>query len=189
MSQELPQIEQKPKPVSQADVRLDSISASRAEVDKVFQADNVVDLEAYKQFRPEKAIAKESSVVTAIMNKVMELRRDRLNTQFFTHADRRGNFIHSIGRFLGFEVEPHKLEPLTEERLIKEESQLGSSIFGPLEDGEMHREFFFTDAKNAYFYRKVRNDSGNEEELTLHYEIVPQGILKSVVVLEFRTIS
>lgn len=178
MSQELPIIDSAPKPVTQADVKLDPISASRAEIDEVFRNDNLVNLAAVReQLRPEKTVATESQTVLAISNKVVELRGEKTRNTFFTEVDRRGTFVHSIGRFLGFEVSP-RLESLTEEHLIKDESRLGATIFGPLEDGELHREFFFTDAKNAYFYKKIRDDSGAEQELTLHYEVLPQGILK-----------
>lgn len=64
-------------------------------------------------------------------------------------------------------------EDITEQDLIDEESQLGSKIFKI--DGFL---FFNTDEHNWYSHYEY-SDSYSTQSVTTHYEIMPNGIVKS----------
>jgi hypothetical protein len=61
--------------------------------------------------------------------------------------------------------------------LIKKESrEVGVGIFGELLPGE-HREFFMDHEGHWFFYKEIANTNNVSQSVTLHYEILPAGIL------------
>ena len=66
---------------------------------------------------------------------------------------------------------------LTLNELINAESALGRTLFGPIPDG--HRREFFTSEKNVWFWHESWiNNLGNLEEMTIRYEVHPDGVYK-----------
>lgn len=66
-------------------------------------------------------------------------------------------------------------------KLIDEESKIGGTLFGHASRGVTRR--FFKDDGNSWFYSESAVDPSTRQELysyTIRYEVLPQGILKSV---------
>lgn len=67
------------------------------------------------------------------------------------------------------------------EKLIDDESKLGGKLFGRTSRGVSRR--FFMDDGNSWFYSETAIDPSTRQQLynyTIRYEVLPQGILKSV---------
>jgi hypothetical protein len=67
------------------------------------------------------------------------------------------------------------------EKLIDNESKIGGKLFGNTSRGVSRR--FFMDDGNSWFYSETAIDPSTRQQLynyTIRYEILPQGILKSV---------
>ena len=77
-----------------------------------------------------------------------------------------------------------KLVSLTKpsiESLIDTESKIGGQLFGHMSRGVTRR--FFLDDGNSWFYSEKAIDTSSGRELysfTIRYEVLPQGVLKSV---------
>ena len=69
------------------------------------------------------------------------------------------------------------LKPLTERELIKLESEIGSTLFGPVPDGR-RREFFCLDAMTWIWHEEWLDDHHKLQTATTQYEIQDKGILK-----------
>lgn len=66
-------------------------------------------------------------------------------------------------------------------KLIDEESLVGGKLFGSISTGVTRR--FFMDDGNSWFYSETAIDPATKQQLysyTIRYEVLPQGILKSV---------
>ena len=70
-----------------------------------------------------------------------------------------------------------KLKPLSERELLKLESEIGASLFGPLAKGH-RREFFCLDERTWIWYEEWFDDKHKHHTATTRYEIQDKGILK-----------
>ncbi len=69
------------------------------------------------------------------------------------------------------------LKPLTDRQLIKLESDIGRTLFGPIPSGHI-REFFCLDAETWVWYEEWRDKNNQSQNHTIRYEVHPNGILK-----------
>lgn len=72
-------------------------------------------------------------------------------------------------------------QTLTLSKLIDEESLVGGKLFGRLGSGVSRR--FFMDDGDSWFYSETAIDPSTKQQLysfTIRYQVLPQGILKSV---------
>ena len=134
-------------------------------------------------FRPELVTNLDSRKLYSIGNTIKAARNYKLDSIILTHADRQDSFIGSVSKLLfGQSFHSNHLEPLTEGNLRAKESALGSSIFGPMALNEQIREFFYdiriADRDSWFFHQVVKDSSGFNLEVTLHYEVHPTGILR-----------
>lgn len=65
---------------------------------------------------------------------------------------------------------------LTTEDLINAESEFGRLIFGPIPAG--HRREFFEHKKNVWIWHESWLENGAEKEITMRYEVRPNGVFK-----------
>lgn len=66
-------------------------------------------------------------------------------------------------------------------KMIDDESKIGGTLFGDLPKGVERR--FFMDDGNSWFFSETATDPSTRQTLytyTIRYEVLPQGILKSV---------
>lgn len=68
------------------------------------------------------------------------------------------------------------LETLTERDLLKLESEIGSTLFGPVPEGHS-REFFCLD-ESTWIWHEQWLDHRKLKTSTVRYEVQPQGVLK-----------
>lgn len=146
------------------------------------QVCDVVDIGQYrfdkKQRTSEQVISPISEMFYGIADNIANARKYRLDSQFFIHAENRNNFIKSASKkIFGRELSLRRIEPLTEGRLKKDESAIGAKLFGPIRQNE-HREFFNEDNENWFFYQSLTRSDGAIESITLHYEVLPVGVLR-----------
>lgn len=77
-------------------------------------------------------------------------------------------------------------ESVSESELIRLESKVGQSIFGPLPNGVVSRDFFNLD-KKTWIWREARqNQDGIVEEFVTRYEVQPGGVLKVLPGPQYR---
>lgn len=69
------------------------------------------------------------------------------------------------------------LKQLTDRELIRLESEIGRTLFGPIPKGH-GREFFCLDEDTWVWYEQWVNDKGQQKSRTIRYEVHPNGILK-----------
>jgi hypothetical protein len=90
------------------------------------------------------------------------------------------NLIRAIAKTLfdGDRSSP-KLELLTLEHLLREESAIGASLFGDRPSNE--RISFFKDYQDPnswFFYQEITDKNGNKHSVTIRYEVHPTGVLR-----------
>ena len=73
---------------------------------------------------------------------------------------------------------PKKYSTKTIEDKINAESELGRTIFGPIPAG--HQREFFEHKKNIWIWHESWLDSGVTQEITIRYEVRPEGVFKKV---------
>jgi len=78
--------------------------------------------------------------------------------------------------FRRFVAAPKK--PRTLEDKINAESELGRTIFGPIPAG--HSREFFEHRKNLWIWHESWTEAGQPHEITLRYEVRPNGVFKKV---------
>lgn len=145
------------------------------EINSIYDQTNVIDYSFYREQKIELKNSVHSERVSEINNNVLKLRQQYLDSNFFTTSQ--GSAIRALAKRLVNINTIHKLHPLTEEDLIKKESrEVGVGIFGELLPNE-HREFFMDHEGHWFFYKEITNSSGALQSVTLHYEILPTGIL------------
>jgi hypothetical protein len=66
---------------------------------------------------------------------------------------------------------------VTERDLLREESRIGATLFGPVPAGR-RREFFCLDESTWIWHEEWRDEKGVERFSTVRYEIHSNGILK-----------
>jgi hypothetical protein len=66
---------------------------------------------------------------------------------------------------------------LTHRDLIRMESKIGATLFGPVPKGH-RREFFCLDDHTWIWYEEWLDSKGKRQSVTTRYEIHPTGILK-----------
>lgn len=71
-----------------------------------------------------------------------------------------------------------KVKTLTERELIQLESQIGALVFGPPSHNVLRREFFNLDKDTWIWHETARKEDGTTSEVTVRYEVKPNGILK-----------
>ena len=69
-----------------------------------------------------------------------------------------------------------KRTPRTLDDKINAESELGRTIFGPIPAG--HQREFFEHKKNVWIWHESWNELGVRQEITLRYEVRPDGVYK-----------
>ncbi|MBR3595119.1 hypothetical protein IKL45_02705 [Candidatus Saccharibacteria bacterium] len=67
-------------------------------------------------------------------------------------------------------------KPRTLEDKINAESELGRTIFGPIPAG--HQREFFEHRKNLWIWHESWTEMGQPREITLRYEVRPNGVFK-----------
>lgn len=65
----------------------------------------------------------------------------------------------------------------TERDLLRQESKIGATLFGPVPKGHQ-REFFCLDESTWIWHEEWKDEKGVERQATVRYEIHPNGILK-----------
>ncbi len=82
----------------------------------------------------------------------------------------------SLKELLKPRTSSYKYRP-TYNDLINAESKLGRTLFGPIPEG--HRREFFCSRKNVWiWYESFTNNIGKLEEMTVRYEVRPNGVYK-----------
>lgn len=66
---------------------------------------------------------------------------------------------------------------LTYRDLLRQESKIGATLFGPAPKGH-HREFFCLDESTWIWHEEWKDEKGVERQMTVRYEIHPNGVLK-----------
>lgn len=66
---------------------------------------------------------------------------------------------------------------LTERDLLRLESKIGATLFGPVPKGRT-REFFCLDETTWIWHEEWKDEKGVERQSSVRYEIHPNGILK-----------
>lgn len=72
-------------------------------------------------------------------------------------------------------IKRHELVTLDDK--INAESELGRTIFGPIPAG--HQREFFEHKKNLWIWHESWNELGARREVTLRYEVRPNGVFKA----------
>jgi hypothetical protein len=70
-----------------------------------------------------------------------------------------------------------QFKKLTERQLLNLESQIGSSLFGPVPAGR-RREFFCLDENTWIWHEEWKDEKGVQQQSTTRYEVHDKGILK-----------
>ena len=76
-------------------------------------------------------------------------------------------------------IEPHTgatYQHLCEDELINAESALGRTIFGSVPSGRQRE--FFRDTHNVWLYYEKWSDASSVHEITVRYEVKPDGVYK-----------
>ena len=66
---------------------------------------------------------------------------------------------------------------ITDRELLREESKVGATLFGPIPEGRQ-REFFCLDESTWIWHEEWRDEKGVERQTTIRYEVHPNGIMK-----------
>ena len=66
---------------------------------------------------------------------------------------------------------------LTDRDLLRMESQIGATLFGPIAPGH-HREFFCLDESTWIWHEEWKDEKGIDRQSSVRYELHPNGILK-----------
>jgi len=83
-----------------------------------------------------------------------------------------------INRFLGkMGVKVTKKSQISERDLIKAESKIGGTLFGPVPEGH-RRDFFCLDSKTWVWHEEWTNEKGRAQSITTRYEVRPNGVMK-----------
>ena len=78
----------------------------------------------------------------------------------------------------GVKVAAPRFRKLTRRDLIRMESKIGSTVFGPV-PASHRREFFCLDEHTWVWYEEwIDEVTGHRREMTTRYEVHPHGILK-----------
>ncbi len=77
---------------------------------------------------------------------------------------------------VGVKISPKAKNKLTERDLIKAESKIGSTLFGPVPEG--HRRESFAWIAKPGFGTKNGKRQGRTESVTTRYEVRPNGVMK-----------
>lgn len=96
-----------------------------------------------------------------------------------------GLFRKIVGLIVGDDAHNQKVREttklitskITERDLLREESKVGATLFGPVPSGR-RREFFCLDETTWIWHEEWRDNHGVERQSTVRYEIHPKGILK-----------
>ena len=140
----------------------------------------------HKKLNEERAVTPTIRRLKDITKNINVARRYRLDSTFFTYTDKKtGRFVSALKKMVGDDSRPvsKQLLPLDINKLIKEESKIGATIFGerPLDE---HIHFFIgaNEDEGAYFHQqKINEITGKPHSVTHHYEIVQESgdILKT----------
>lgn len=77
-------------------------------------------------------------------------------------------------------IKSHKnlpLQKITRRELLRRESRIGASLFGPL-PRKGQREFFCLDETTWIWYEQWVDEKGKTQSVTTRYEVGPEGVLK-----------
>jgi hypothetical protein len=92
------------------------------------------------------------------------------------------NFVKSLAKVLFNKETSIRSEDLTDEILRAKESAIGATIFGPIAPNE-RREFWYQTRHHgldSWYFHQAKTDARGKGlgEITLHYEVHPNGILR-----------
>ena len=77
---------------------------------------------------------------------------------------------------------------LTYEDLLNAESEIGRTIFGPIPAG--HQREFFKNKENVWiWYEKWTDSAGTPQDITIRYEVRPDGVFKKVPEQNYQKIT
>lgn len=80
------------------------------------------------------------------------------------------------------------LKKLSERELLREESKVGSTLFGPIPKGHS-REFFCLDETTWIWHEEWNDERGIPRQSTIRYEVHPNGILKVMDGARYRVVE
>lgn len=135
----------------------------------------------------------EERVVTPVIRRLKDIaknvnvaRKYRLDSTLFTYSDKKtSRFVSALKKMVGDNSRPvsRQLLPLDMNKLIKEESKVGATIFGERSSDE-HIHFFLgaDEGEGVYFHQQKINKTTNKpHSVTHHYEIAQESgdILKT----------
>ncbi|HUC96192.1 MAG TPA: hypothetical protein VMR16_00820 [Candidatus Saccharimonadales bacterium] len=133
-------------------------------------------------FQTERVANLEIKKLYSAADDITRARAHRLNTHFFTHAEHQQNFVGSVTKVIfGKPLSLKRPEPLTEEVLMEQESEVGATIFGPIARNEFQRAFFYQKRiadRDSWFFHQAITDSTGHKDVTIHYEVHPTGVLR-----------
>lgn len=137
------------------------------------------------QFQSERVVSPETRKLYKLADELTTARNYKIETQFLRNElhNKRDGFIGGVAKVLFNRALPiSRMEPITEAKLRSQESQIGASIFGDFKPNETRREFFYdkriADRDSWFFHQVVVDEKGEQVEVTLHYEVHPNGILR-----------
>lgn len=150
------------------------------ELDAIYQ--NQPESLANRQFRAERVSSPTSRGLYRIAYNIAEARAGLVESHPLTHAEHQKKFTSNVTKLIFNKALPIKRpEPITESVLRTKESEIGATIFGPMGPNETRREFFYEtrvgDRDSWFFHQEITNSTG-KEEVTLHYEVHPTGVLR-----------
>jgi len=153
------------------------------ELDVIYQ--NQPDTFLDGQFQAERVVSLEARKLYKLADELTTARNYKIETQFLKNKLRseRDGFVGGVAKVLFNRALPiSRIEPITEAKLRSQESQIGASIFGDFKPNEVRREFFYdkriADRDSWFFHQVVVDEKSEQIEVTLHYEVHPNGILR-----------
>ena len=84
----------------------------------------------------------------------------------------------SLARLLNRKTTRSRRRLITLDDKINAESELGRTIFGAIPAG--HQREFFEHRKNVWIWHESWNELGERKEITLRYEVRPEGVFKKM---------
>lgn len=90
------------------------------------------------------------------------------------------NLQNIINNSIGYRGDSHRYSNrFSYEDLVNAESAFGRTIFGPVPAG--HQREFFESRKNVWiWYESYMNTDGTMHEMTIRYEVRPDGVFKKI---------
>lgn len=147
----------------------------RNEIETIYDNSKVADFGLRRERRLEPKISEHYEKLTSIRDDVLKLRQDHLDSNFFSVSQ--SGVIGALAKRLAKINTISLVRPLTEDDLIKRESrEVGSKLFGETPP-DKRIEFFIDRDGHIFFFDETKMSKGVIKSVTLHYEILPAGVL------------